>query len=233
MDDEGGRMKLVVPEEIYHVVKVARPRPLGQSAHLLGEDFFVAVAPRHDPALGRIGVRMRDRAIDRRQGQHLVRCQIQLYSRQVFARWRNRPAIGHLPLRGRTVATVAENLERDLVRRKLDPGLFIDPGGEFPKCPDQEIEIEVGFIRQGEVKIFREAVSFEIALLEAGSAFEDSGFGKRGVIEDAGQDPAENVILFDDVGQKPKIAGCSEEFAAVNHARPPPPNSWESRGARL
>ena len=69
-------MKLVVSEEVDHVVKVARPRPLNKRAHLLGEDLFVAVALRHDPACGRIGVGMGDRAVDRRKGRHLVRCQI-------------------------------------------------------------------------------------------------------------------------------------------------------------
>jgi len=37
-------MKLVVPEEIDHIVKIAGACTLGQRADFLSEDFFVAIA---------------------------------------------------------------------------------------------------------------------------------------------------------------------------------------------
>src|SRR5216684_4155359 len=72
VDDLRGGMEFIVPEKVDHVVEVARTRPLGKSAHLLGEDFLVAITPRHNPALGSVGIWVRDGAIDGWQHQQLV-----------------------------------------------------------------------------------------------------------------------------------------------------------------
>jgi hypothetical protein len=47
-DRAGRRLKIVVPVQIDHVVKIARARPLAERAHLLAEDFFIGVASDFD-----------------------------------------------------------------------------------------------------------------------------------------------------------------------------------------
>src|ERR1017187_3212653 len=225
-------MEFVMSEEIDHVVEVAGPCPFGERAHLLGEDFFVAVATRHDCAFGRVSIWMRDGAIDWRQYEDLVGCQVELDSWQVAGRRRNRAAIGDPPLPGRAVAAIPEDLEIDFIRRKLNTRLLVDPRGHFAKCADQEINVEMGFIGQREVEVLGEAVCFEVALLETRSALEYPFVRERRMVEDAGEEPAENVVLFDDVRQQSEVRGGYEQLTAINHALPPPPSSWESRGAR-
>lgn len=46
------------------------------------------------------------------------------------------------------------------------------------------------------------------------------------------KEPAENIILLDDIRPQSKIAGVGEQFPAVNHGQPPPTSFSESRGAR-
>ena len=152
---------------------------------------------------------MRDRAINGRQDQHFVTRQVELDPWQVARRRRNRPAIGDSPLARRAVATVPEDLELYFVGRKLDAGLLVDPGGNFPKCADQEIDVEMRFIGQREIEILGETVRLEVALLETGSAFEYPLPAERRVIEDAGKEPAENVVLFYDVRQKPRLTAVA------------------------
>jgi len=145
-------------------------RPLGKGAYFLGEDFLVAVAPSQNPAFGSVGIRVRDRAIDWRQYQQLIGCQVELDSWQVAGRRRNRAAIGDPSLASRAVATVLEGLEIHFVGWKLNTRLLVDPFRHFAKCAYQEIDVEMGFIGQREVEVFGEAVCFKIALLETGSA---------------------------------------------------------------
>src|SRR5437870_5618464 len=44
-------MEFVMSEQVDHIIEVAWTRPLRESTHLLGENLFVAVAPRHDRAV--------------------------------------------------------------------------------------------------------------------------------------------------------------------------------------
>jgi hypothetical protein len=57
-------------------------------------------------------------------------------------------------LPGRAIAPVAKDLEVNLISRKLDAGLLIDPVRNFLKCPDQEVYVEMGFVREGEIEVF-------------------------------------------------------------------------------
>jgi hypothetical protein len=112
-------MKLVVPEEVDHIIKVTGPRPFAERADLLGEDFFIAIAADSDRAFRGIRIRMRDGAIEGRQYQYFVRRQVKLDSGQVSRRRRYRAAIKNSPLLGWAVATVPEDFEMELIGRKL------------------------------------------------------------------------------------------------------------------
>ena len=78
-----GRMKLIVPEEIDYVVKIARACALGKRPHLLREDFFVAVTTRMYAVFRAVGVRVRNRPADRRQYQHFIERQVEFDPRQI------------------------------------------------------------------------------------------------------------------------------------------------------
>ena len=73
---------------------------------------------------------------------------------------------------GGAIPPVAKDFEGNLFARKLDAGLLIDPVGNFLKCSDQELDVEMGFVREREIEIFGEPICLEIAFLQAGSALE-------------------------------------------------------------
>src|ERR1700723_3739362 len=119
-----------------------------------------------------------------------------------------------------------------LVWRELDSGLFVNPTGSFTKYAEQEINVEMGFIGQREVEILGEPVGFEVALFEAGPALENPVLRQNRMIEDAGKNPAQDVVFFDNAWKKSKVGGGGEKFPSINHARAPPSTSWESTDAK-
>jgi hypothetical protein len=66
----------------------------------------------------------------------------------------------------------------------------------------QELLVEVFFIAQGKIQIFREAISLEIAFLEAGAAFEYPTLREFFVPINARKYPAQNVVFLDYAGLK-------------------------------
>ena len=73
------------------------------------------------------------------------------------------------------------------------------------------------FIAQREVQVLRKPISLEVALLETGAALEDPAFRKLFMRVDAGEYPAEDVVLLDNVGQQRKRRRGFEDFAPVDH----------------
>jgi hypothetical protein len=96
--------------------------------------------------------------------------------------------------------------------------LLRDPADYFLEYGLQEFFVNVAFVAQREIEVLRKPVRFEVALLEAGAAFEDPAFRKFVMCINAGEYPAENVILLDDIGQQRKGRSGFEDFAAVYHA---------------
>ena len=59
----------------------------------------------------------------------------------------------------------------------------------------------------GEVQIFRETVRLEVALLETGAPLEDPRGVQLGMGRDPPEEPAEDVVLLDDVFSKQPLSG--------------------------
>lgn len=59
----------------------------------------------------------------------------------------------------------------------------------------------------GEVQIFRETVRLEVALLETGTPLEDPRGVQLGMGRDPPEEPAEDVVLLDDVFSKQPLNG--------------------------
>ena len=70
------------------------------------------------------------------------------------------------------------------------------------------------FVAQREVEIFRKPVGLEEALLETGSAFEDPAFGEFLMGVDAGEHPAEDVVLLDNMRVERRLLGEVRGFRA-------------------
>ena len=103
------------------------------------------------------------------------------------------------------------------VDRNLDARTVVDGGGDVGEDVAQEVLVEVRRVCQREVKVFGEAVGLEEALFEAGSALKDSAVGNRLVVGNTPEQPAEHVVLFDDVRIEPRGGGLVQDLALVNH----------------
>lgn len=68
-----------------------------------------------------------------------------------------------------------------------------------------------------EVEVFREAVGLEVALLQAGAALEHPARADHRVGRDAGQEPAEGVVLFHHVGLKLQLGCEGQDFLLGDH----------------
>lgn len=69
----------------------------------------------------------------------------------------------------------------------------------------------------GEVQIFRETVRLEVALLETGAPLEDPRGVQLGMGRDPPEEPAEDVVLLDDVFSKQPLSGSLTEIGVANH----------------
>lgn len=72
-------------------------------------------------------------------------------------------------------------------------------------------------IQQREIQVFRETIRLEEALLQARATFEDPGIASRCVLADAGKQPAERVVLLDDMRLQTEICGKVQQLLARNH----------------
>src|ERR1700730_13911116 len=72
-------------------------------------------------------------------------------------------------------------------------------------------------ITEREVQVLREAICLEVTLLKTGAALEDPAFRKLFMRADAGEYPAEGVVLLDNVWQQRKRRRGFEDFAPVDH----------------
>src|ERR1700683_2934184 len=76
----------------------------------------------------------------------------------------------------------------------------------------------MGFVAQREVEVLREPVSFEETLLEAGSTLEYPVFGEFFMSIDAGEQPAQDVILLDNMRVERCLRRKIEDFASVDQS---------------
>lgn len=210
-----------VAVEVHYVVQVARPRAFAERAELFTEGFLISVAIRPETAFGTVCIRMEYFAADGRKHQPLVRREVKLDLRPAAGGRRDRPAESDLALAAHAATWVFENFKAELVGRNVQSRLFRDPGDDFLEGFAQELLVDVIFIAQREIEVFREPIGFEIAFLEAGSALEYPALGKIVVRIDAGKYPAEDIIFLDDVWEQGQRRRGFEYLAAVDHVEEP------------
>ncbi len=78
-----------------------------------------------------------------------------------------------------------------------------------------------------EIQVFRETIRLEVALLQAGAAFEHTCGVQRRVGEDARQQPAEDIVFFDNVRFKAELPGEINDLLSRDHSASPLPSSKE------
>jgi hypothetical protein len=76
----------------------------------------------------------------------------------------------------------------------------VNPLAHLLEDPGKEVLIKVVSVLQREVQILREPVGLEVALLQAGAALEHPARADHRVGRNAGQEPAEGVVLLDHMG---------------------------------
>ena len=145
---------------------------------------------------------MIDGDLDRRQHEALVGGEIELDARPAAATRRDRAEIADLALAGDRAARILIDIEILLVGRDFDAGAIVDPLPDFAEDALEEGLVEVLCVGEREVEIFREAVGLEPAFLETGAALEHPAAADVGMGVDAGQHPAEDIVLLDDVREQ-------------------------------
>ena len=180
---------------------------------------------------------MNDRPFDRWQRKKFVCREVELDTGKVAAPRRDRAAIIYPPLARQSVSLVSKNIKPLALGGYLKAGLFVDPCRDVGERLCQERLIEMGFIGNREVEVFREAIRLEIAFLEAGSALEYPMVAEVRVGADAGQEPAQHIIFSTTRGCKPRFSASSKSsrrsimIAAPSQRAEPRPKSAESRAA--
>ena len=154
-----------------HVVEVAGQAALGERAELLAEELGEAVAGRLGAGGQPVAVGVGDRAANRIIREHLVGRQVDLHAREVASR-APRPAVVDPALDGVSSARRLVRLEPHLLARDLDPGGLVDALRDPREDRTQGVWLGGRALDEGEVEVLREAVRFEVALLEAGAALE-------------------------------------------------------------
>ena len=89
---------------------------------------------------------------------------------------------------------------------------------DFLEDPGEESFIKVLGILQGEVEVLGKPVRFEVALLEASPSFEHPTRADLGMRGDPGQEPAQRVVLLDDVGLQLQFGCKGHQFLLGDQA---------------
>jgi hypothetical protein len=108
-----------------------------------------------DPCLRKIAVGMSHRTNHWRKSDQFIHGEVKFDTRYCA---RPRLRIVHPPFATRAAARIRIEIEAKLLRWNPNAGLFIDPRGYVRKGGPQEIGIEMGCVRQRQIKIFGKAI---------------------------------------------------------------------------
>jgi hypothetical protein len=155
-------------------------------------------------------------ATDGLENEYFVRREVELDPRRITTP-RQRAAIAYPALRTGVAARIAEDLESACIAREFDAGVFVHPIRNLVEDRLQKGGVEMVFVEHSEVEIFGEPIGFEIALLEAGAALEDPPISQPLVRRNPGQQPAQGVVLLDDMQVELELSGEVPNLLAVDH----------------
>lgn len=128
-----------------------------------------------------------------------------------------RTTVGHPSFSRKAAAWIRENLEANITSNRVEATLFPDPTSNYRKSTPQERLIEMSSVRDGKVEVFRETVRFEITLLKASPTLENPAAPKLFISMNTSQQPAERIILLDDVSLESHLAAEIQYLLAINH----------------
>lgn len=95
--------------------------------------------------------------------------------------------------------------------------MSLRPGGDALEDRDQLVGLLGAAVDDGEVEILREPIGLVVALAQAGSALEDPVLGDRGLGDDCGEHPSEDVVLFDDTYVELPLGAELEQLLLGDH----------------
>ncbi len=148
----------------------------------------------------------------------LVTREVEFYLRKV--RGHSGTAIGKSTLGRRIASSVLLRSECRRLNLELDPAQVGHGGGYVAEDPSKFIGSFWTPVDDREVQVLGEAVRFEVTLSECGPALEDPVIAQFGLRCDAGEQPSEHVVLFDDVIAKTPLCPQCEDFVLRNHDAP-------------
>ena len=149
--------------------------------------------------------------------QHLIGREVQLDARRI-AGSAERPAIADAALGGLTATRVCEDFKLARLGRELETRCVVDPVGDLLEDPSEESFVQVLGILQGEVQILGESVRLEVALLEASPALEHPARANLWMRGDPGQEPAQRIVLLDDMGLQLQLGCKGHQFLLGDQA---------------
>jgi hypothetical protein len=154
--------------------------------------------------------------LHRREDEYFVNRKVELDARRVTGptEW---TAIPETPLCRLATARIGEYFELARFRWKLQAAGVVDPFADFLEDVGKKGFVKMIGILQCEIEVFGKAIGFEIAFLEAGSALEDPSISDRRMGGDAGEQPAQRVILLDDMGLQLKFGGERHDLLLRDH----------------
>ena len=143
-------------------------------------------------------------ATDRGKHQPLIRRQVELDLRPAARSRGDRAAICDLALTVRTAARIFVDIEFELIGGDVQSRLFRYPTDDFFEHRPQEILVKMTFIAEREIQVLRKPIGLEVTFLQTGASLEDPAFRELFMRVDAGEYPAQDVVLLDNIGQRAK-----------------------------
>ncbi len=192
---------------MHNVIEVPRSAALCQRAQLLRQQLGDRIAEGAVSGQWLIAVSMGDPSTDRRRDHRLVARQIDSELRKL-RRAARAPKRDPANCRGIST-TVPTAPKRVLANLQFDSRLVGEPVADPLKDRDQRLGFLVSAADDREVQVLGKAVGLVVALAEAGAALERPGGPEVLVGGYRGKDPAERVVLLDDVvSQLPLRTKC-------------------------
>ena len=114
---------------------------------------------------------------------------------------------------------VGENFELASFERQLQATGFVHPVADFFESGGEKLFVEVVSILKREIQVLREAIGFEVAFLQTRSTLEHPARPDHRMRGDSGKEPAERVILFDDMRLQLQLGGERHDFLLRDHGR--------------
>ena len=111
-------------------------------------------------------------------------------------------------------------IETKHVSWNFDAGVVVNPLADLREPPKEKVTIEMRFIGDREIEVFRESVGFKETFLETGTTLEIYNRKMENFIAgNSGEHPSERIILLDDLRSQREVACHAHDLLAADHDR--------------